>query len=205
MAAHHQRPPATTDGGARYPVGPSKGRSNGESSAPGVADEGGRRGAPEGERAGPSSVRSAAEEAALRRVARRRRREPVRRAERVDVRYSVAEKRAILTRARSLNIAGAHLVGAAVMAYLDGELTLPGQRTAVDDLVDELAALRAQVARLGGNVNQIARALNSQADPQPVDAVVLTRAQRLLETVHSTIAALDTAAHRTTAGRPTAT
>ncbi|WP_319789611.1 MULTISPECIES: plasmid mobilization relaxosome protein MobC [Streptomyces] len=117
----------------------------------------------------------------------------------------MAEKRAILTRARSLNIAGAHLVGAAVMAYLDGELTLPGQRTAVDDLVDELAALRAQVARLGGNVNQIARALNSQADPQPVDAVVLTRAQRLLETVHSTIAALDTAAHRTTAGRPTAT
>ncbi|WP_370592680.1 plasmid mobilization relaxosome protein MobC [Streptomyces sp. NBRC 109706] len=150
-------------------------------------------------------MRHAAEEAALRRVARRRRREPVRRAERVDVRYSVAEKRAILARARSLHIAGAHLVGAAVMAYLDGELTLPGQRTAMDDLIDELAALRAQVARLGGNVNQIARALSSQADPQPVDAVVLTRAQRLLETVHSTIVALDTAAHRTAIGRPTAT
>ena len=202
MAAHHQRPPATTDGGARYPVGPSKGRSNGESSAPGVAEEGGRRGAPEG--AGSSPSRRAAEEAALRRVARRRRREPVRRAERVDVRYSVAEKRAILARARSLNIAGSHLVGAAVMAYLDGELALPGQRTAMDDLIDELAALRAQVARLGGNVNQIARALNPQADPQPVDAVVLSRTQRLLETVHSTLAALDSAGHRTATGRPSA-
>ncbi|WP_422396796.1 plasmid mobilization relaxosome protein MobC [Streptomyces klenkii] len=143
----------------------------------------------------------AADEAALRRVARRRQRDDVQRTQRVDVRYSVAEKQAITAKARSMNIAGAHLVGAAVMAYLEGDLALLGQRTAIDDYIDELNTLRAQVAKIGTNVNQIARVLNSGGHPQPVDAAVLARAHRLLDTVRATVVGLDAAAYSATTGK----
>ncbi|MFE2445168.1 plasmid mobilization relaxosome protein MobC [Streptomyces sp. NPDC059426] len=124
---------------------------------------------------------------ALRRVARRRAREDVQRKERVDVRYSVDEKHAITTRARQMEIAAAHLVGALVMAYLDGNLRLSGQRTQFDDVIDELASLRAQVAAIGNNVNQIAFRLNAGGDPHPVDTSILARAERTLDSVRVTI------------------
>ncbi len=176
-------------GGARYGVGPSKGRSNAEASAPGVAETGPRRkGAP-----GTAGGR-AADEAALRRVAQRRARKDMQRKERVDVRYSVDEKEAILAEARRLGLAGAHLVGAIVMAHLDNDFVLPGNRTATDDLIDELAALRAQVAKIGTNVNQVAHRLNSGGHTHPVDAAVLAEAGRVLVTVKRAATAVDTAA-----------
>ncbi|WDT92307.1 plasmid mobilization relaxosome protein MobC [Streptomyces sp. SCSIO-PteL053] len=189
---HHA--PASVDhppspGGARYGVGPSKGRSNAEASAPGVADTGPRReGAP-----GTAGGR-AADEAALRRVAQRRARQDVQRKERVDVRYSVDEKEAILAEARRLGLAGAHLIGAIVMAHLDNDFVLPGNRTATDDLIDELAALRAQVAKIGTNVNQVAYRLNSGGPTHPVDVAVLAEAGRVLATVKRAATAVDTAA-----------
>ncbi|MGX1851685.1 plasmid mobilization relaxosome protein MobC [Streptomyces sp. NPDC055299] len=143
----------------------------------------------------PAVVR-AADEAALYRVARRRERDDVRRVERVDVRYSVDEKSRILAKAKALGIAGAHLVGALVMAFLNGDQRLPDQRTPYDDVIDEFAALRAQVARIGGNVNQIAHRLNSDGAPHPVDVAVLERTERLLVTVRETVRAVDEAAFR---------
>ncbi|MFF6790783.1 plasmid mobilization relaxosome protein MobC [Streptomyces filamentosus] len=174
---------------ARYGVGPSKGRSHAKASAPGVAEAGPRReGAP-----GTGGVR-AADEAALHRVARRRARQDVQRKERVDVRYSVDEKQAILSEARRHNLAGAHLVGAIVMAYLGGDLTLPEQRTATDDLIDEYAALREQVSRIGRNVNQIAKRLNEGGTTHPVDTAVLVEAGRLTTKVKDAVKAVDAAA-----------
>ncbi|MFI5657952.1 plasmid mobilization relaxosome protein MobC [Streptomyces sp. NPDC051684] len=129
----------------------------------------------------------AADEAAVHRVARRRRREPVQRKERVDVRYSSAEKAAILAKARSLNIAGAHYVGAVVMAHLHGDLALPGQRTQLDDYIDELAALREQVAAIGRNTNQIAKKLNSGGTPHPGDTALLAQAERTLTKAASAV------------------
>lgn len=202
-------PPTTaddrpTESPARYPVGPSKAGSNGGASAPGVAEADGHQGVPEEEKpvacVEPSLPR-AADEAALHRVARRRRREDVQRKERVDVRYSVEEKAKVLGKARSLNIAGAHLVGAAVMAYIDGDLALPGQRTPVDDLIDELNALRGQVAKIGSNVNQIAFKLNSGGHPQPVDTAVLARTEHALAAVRAAVAEIDTASYRAATGR----
>ncbi|MFC9395012.1 plasmid mobilization relaxosome protein MobC [Streptomyces sp. NPDC057027] len=143
----------------------------------------------------------AADEAALRRVARRRARQDVQRKERVDVRYSVDEKQAILAEAHRHNLAGAHLVGAIVMAHLNGDLALPEQRTAIDDLIDEYAALRTQLARLGTNVNQIAHCLNAGGDAHPVDATVLAEARHLVATVKQTIMAVDTAADATATNR----
>ncbi|WP_445401098.1 MobC family plasmid mobilization relaxosome protein [Streptomyces sp. LE64] len=143
----------------------------------------------------------AADEAALRRVARRRARQGVQRKERVDVRYSLDEKRAILTEARRLGLAGAHLVGALVTAHLNGDLALPGQRSVTDDLIDELAALRTQVARIGTNANQIAHRLNSGGETHSVDASVLTEARRLVTAVRQVVTAIDTAADETVTNR----
>ncbi|PGH49551.1 plasmid mobilization relaxosome protein MobC [Streptomyces sp. Ru87] len=179
----------TATSAARYAVGPSKGPSNGGSSAPGVAEELGHQGVPEGEKPAVAEplLPRAADEAALHRIARRRRREDVQRRQRVDVRYSVAEKQAIMDRARSLNIAGAHLVGAAVVAYLDGDLALSGQRTPLDDYIDELTALRRQVAMIGHNVNQMAKKLNSGDRPHPVDATLLAQTEHTLAQLGATV------------------
>ncbi|MEU3408536.1 MobC family plasmid mobilization relaxosome protein [Streptomyces sp. NPDC006670] len=184
------------DQAARYGVGPSKGRSN-AASAPGVAEAALRReGAPEGESGVAVPVR-AADEAALRRAARRRARDAEQRKMRVDVRYSLAEHTAILAEARRLNLAGAHLVGAIVMTHLDGDLTLPDQRTSHDDLIDELAALRTEIARIGTNVNQIAHKLNAGGHPHLGDTAVLAEAGRLLGMAREAATSIDVAADRT--------
>lgn len=176
-------------GGARYGVGPSKGRSLAEASAPGVVEADPRReGAP-----GTVGVR-AADEAALHRVARRRAHQDVQRKERVDVRYSIAEKQTILDEARRLGLAGAHLVGAIVMAHLNDDLALPAERTPNDDLIDEYAALRTELSRIGTNANQIAHRLNAGGDAHPVDTAVLAEARRLVAVVKQTITVVDTAA-----------
>ncbi|MFB7934750.1 plasmid mobilization relaxosome protein MobC [Streptomyces sp. NPDC056039] len=194
------------DSGASNGDGPSTGRSIADTSAPGVAEELLRReGAPEQEGVGhvvveeqsSSATSRAADEAALYRAAHRRTASSEgRREERVDARYSVEEKARILAKAKSLEITGAHLVGAVVMAFVNGEEHLPDQRTVYDDAVDELAAVRVQIARIGNNVNQIARRLNADGDPHSVDAAILHRAERLLVTAHDTVRAIDDSAFR---------
>ncbi|MFF4531400.1 plasmid mobilization relaxosome protein MobC [Streptomyces sp. NPDC001407] len=192
LATHQQEMTTTATSAARYDVGPSKGRSNANTSAPGVAEGLGHQGVPEEETptdAADQSPTGSAAEATLRRIARRRTRKDVQRKERVDVRYSVDEKTRIVTRADEMGITGAHLVGAVIMAYLDGDLTveLAGQRTQLDGYLDKLDALRAEVARIGNNVNQIAHRLNAGGDPHPVDTAVLTQTERTLNMVRTAI------------------
>lgn len=192
-------------GAARYPVGPSKGRSNGGSSAPGVAEELGHQGVPEEEHPAAADtavpLSRAADAAALCRVARRRRRKTEQRKERVDVRYSTGEKAAVLAKARSLNIAAAHYVGALVTAHAHGDLALPGQRTELDDYIDELAALRQQVAKIGHLLNQVARKLNSGGHPHPGDIATLAHAERTLTAVETAVKTIATSANHAVAGR----
>ncbi|GHK02576.1 hypothetical protein SY2F82_43730 [Streptomyces sp. Y2F8-2] len=191
--ATSQRPMITTaTSAARYDVRPSKGRPNAVPSAPGVAGDFGHQGVPGVETPGDVAEQSAADsadEVTLRHIARRRTREDVQRKQRVDVRYSADEKTRILARARKMGIAGAHLVGAVVMAYLDGDLSvgLAGQRTQLDDCLDKLDALRAEVARIGNNVNQIAHRLNAGGDPYPVDTTVLAQTEHTLDAVRAAI------------------
>ncbi|MFL9658119.1 plasmid mobilization relaxosome protein MobC [Streptomyces sp. PB17] len=164
-----------------------------------MAETHGRQGAPEeGQRiqATPVVLPRAAETAALHRIARRRRRKDTQRKERVDVRYSVEEKSAILAKARSLNIAGAHYVGAVVMAHIHGDLALPGQRTPLDDYIDELTALREQIAKIGNNANQIARKLNSGGHPHPGDTAALAQTERTLVAVRTAISEIAAAANQ---------
>ena len=192
--------PATT-APARYAVGPSKDGRNGDASAPGVAEALGHQGAPEREQPDSTDTAAvplprAADTAALHRVARRRQRESVQRKERVDVRYSVDEKADILAEARSLNIAAAHYVGAVVMAHVHGDFGLPGQRTELDDYIDELTALRREVAKIGHNVNQIAKKVNSGGHPHPGDTAVLAQAEHTLTAVGVTVRHIASAANQ---------
>ncbi|GCD44705.1 plasmid mobilization relaxosome protein MobC [Streptomyces paromomycinus] len=192
----------TATSAARYPVGPSKGRPNGEASAPGVTEGLGHQGVPEEEQPADTSAESlprAADAAAVHRVARRRKREKVQRTERVDVRYSADEKGEILAEARALNIAAAHYVGAIVMAHIHGELGLPGQRTPLDDYIDELTALRQQVAKTGHNVNQIAKKLNSGGDPHSGDTAGLAQAECTLTAAATAVRHIAAAANEAVA------
>ncbi|WP_199816934.1 MobC family plasmid mobilization relaxosome protein [Streptomyces sp. NBRC 110035] len=186
------------DSAARYAVGPSKDDRNGDASAPGVAETLGHQGAPEEKQPDTAAVPlpRAADTAALHRVARRRQRESVQRKERVDVRYSVDEKADILAEARSLNIAAAHYVGAVVMAHVHGDLGLPGQRTELDDYIDELTALRREVAKIGHNVNQIAKKVNSGGHPHPGDTAVLAQAEQTVSAVGAAVRHIASAANQ---------
>ncbi|MHB9861063.1 plasmid mobilization relaxosome protein MobC [Streptomyces sp. YIM S03343] len=165
-----------------------------------MAEALGRQGAPEGEQPAETAAVAlprAAEAATLHRVARRRKPDPNgQRKERVDARYSVDEKKDILRMARSLNIAGAHYVGAVVMAHVQGDLGLPGQRTPLDDYIDELTALRGEVAKIGHNINQIAKKLNSGGHPHPGDSAVLAQAEQTLTAAGATIRHIATAANQ---------
>ncbi|MEU9745862.1 plasmid mobilization relaxosome protein MobC [Streptomyces niveus] len=193
---------ATSTSAARYPVGPSKGRSNGDVSAPGVAEGLGHQGVPEQNDPTDVSTSSvvplprAADHAALHRVARRRERQTEQRKERVDVRYSVDEKTDILGMAQSLNIAAAHYVGAVVMAHVHGDLGLPGQRTALDDYIDELKALRAQVTHIGRNLNQITKKINSGGHPHPGDSALLAETEHTLTAVGAAVRDIAQAANQ---------
>ncbi|MET8814258.1 plasmid mobilization relaxosome protein MobC [Streptomyces sp. NPDC004549] len=155
-----------------------------------MAETLGHQGVPEGEQPVDTAavpLTRAADAAAVHRVARRRQRKDTQRKERVDVRYSVDEKADILRTARSLNITGAHYVGAVVMAHVHGDLALPGQRTPIDDYIDELTALRGEVAKIGHNINQIARKLNSGGHSHLGDTALLSQAERTLDMASTTV------------------
>ncbi|WP_031230370.1 plasmid mobilization relaxosome protein MobC [Streptomyces niveus] len=144
----------------------------------------------------PSPLPRAADQAALHRVARRRERQTEQRKERVDVRYSVDEKTDILGMAQSLNIAAAHYVGAVVMAHVNGDLALPGQRTPLDDYIDELNALRAQVTHIGRNLNQITKKLHSGGHPHPGDTALLAQTDLTLASVATAVRHIAQAANQ---------
>ncbi|MEU3257136.1 plasmid mobilization relaxosome protein MobC [Streptomyces albidoflavus] len=144
----------------------------------------------------------AADAAALHRVARRRKADPNgRRKERVDARYSSEEKDAILAKAKSLNISGAHYVSTVALAHVYGDVTLAGQRTPLDDLIDELNALRRDVAAVGNNDNQIARKLNSGGSAHQGDSALLAQTERTLTSVAQTVDRISAAAIQVVAGR----
>ncbi|MFE7662024.1 plasmid mobilization relaxosome protein MobC [Streptomyces celluloflavus] len=145
----------------------------------------------------------AADAAALRRVAQRRKPDPSgRRKKRVDARYSVEERDAIRAKAASLSLSGAHYVAVVTLAHVEGDLTVPGQRTQLDDYIDEINALREQVAAIGRNVNQIAKKLNSGGHPHPGDSALLAQTDRTLDAVgqavrHIAAAANQAVSHKT--------
>ncbi|MCX4675563.1 MobC family plasmid mobilization relaxosome protein [Streptomyces sp. NBC_01433] len=188
-------PPASA--GASNSDGPSIGRSIADTSAPGVAEELLRReGAPEQEQVGVGEQPTAPAVVAKPRSPYRRPNLDAQREKRVTVRFAPHEKQLVQSAAANEHVTMAHFIADATMARVRGEITVAAERTPYDDAIDELAAIRAQIARIGNNVNQIARRLNAGGDPHPVDTAILNRADRLLATAHNTVRAIDEAAFR---------
>lgn len=130
-----------------------------------------------------------------------RRRDTRQRTRRLTVRFSRAEEAQIKTRARELNIAVAHLMADATMAVVDHTIPLVGQRTATDDLIDELAALRSAISRVGKNVNQIAKRLNSRGPTHPTDAAVLAAAVQAITLTQAVLESVDSSAYQAATDR----
>ncbi|MDI3417283.1 plasmid mobilization protein [Streptomyces luteolus] len=153
-------------------------------------------GVPEQERVGAGKQPPIPTGGAKLRTPHRRANLDAQRSEHVTVRFAPYEKHDVQAAADTEQVTMARYISDATMARVRGEITIAAQRTVYDDAIDELAALRAQIARIGNNVNQIARRLNTDGDPHRVDAAILQRAERLLTTAHDTVRAIDDAAFR---------
>ncbi|MGW2657385.1 plasmid mobilization protein [Streptomyces sp. NPDC001478] len=172
-----QRDPTTVPGGASYRVR----RSYGPTYALAPTQEGG--GDPAGPRArahgdqpgnrhqGAPVTRGEADQqprtpAFPDRKPHRRTRNPTERTRKTTTRLSDTEHAEIATAAAQRNVTVARFLAAAGLATARGSTTLHTNQQ-LDAAIDELAALRTALARIGNNINQIAFVLNSGGQPRP--------------------------------------
>lgn len=181
-----QRDPTTAPSGASYRVR----RSYGPSYALAPAQEGG--GSPAGSRAralgnqpsnrhqGAPVTGGEADDPADReqpspspstpafpdRKPRRRSRNPSERTRKTTTRLSDAEKAEIVAAAAQRNVTVARFLAAAGLAAARGSTALHTNER-LDTAIDELAALRTALARIGNNINQIAYVHNAGGQPRP--------------------------------------
>ncbi|MBX9426414.1 plasmid mobilization protein [Streptomyces lateritius] len=182
--AGQQRDPTTAPGGASYRVR----RSYGPSYALAPAQEGG--GSPAGSRAralgdqpgnrhqGAPVTGGEADDPADReqpspstpafpdRKPRRRSRNPSERARKTTTRLSDTEKAEIVAAAAQRGVTVARFLAAAGLAAARGSTALHTNER-LDTAIDELAALRTALARIGNNINQIAYVHNASGQPRP--------------------------------------
>ncbi|MFF0065831.1 plasmid mobilization relaxosome protein MobC [Streptomyces sp. NPDC005279] len=176
--AGQQRDPTTAPGGASYRVR----RSYGPSYALVPAQEGG--GSPAGPRArahgdqpgnrhqGAPVIGAADREqpspsmpAFPDRTPRRRSRNPSERARKTTTRLSDTEKAEITDAANQRGVTVARFLATAGLSAARGHAAVHSNDQ-LDTAIDELAALRTALARIGNNINQIASVLNSGGHPR---------------------------------------
>ncbi|MFJ9446469.1 MobC family plasmid mobilization relaxosome protein [Kitasatospora sp. NPDC101235] len=137
-----------------------------------------------------TTVEPADEPTVLRRP-RRRYHEPQQRQRKLTIRVSSDEETQIQHAADARALTVARFIATAALsaaARHDAALDADDQ---LDRAIDELAATRRQIARVGNNVNQIARELNIGGLPHPADlADALARVRTAIATVDSTAAGL---------------
>ncbi|WP_399890606.1 plasmid mobilization protein [Streptomyces sp. BBFR51] len=121
---------------------------------------------------------------------RRRSRNPNERTRKTTTRLSDTEKAEIVAAAAQRGITVARFLAAVGLAAARGSTTLHTNER-LDAAIDELAALRTALARIGNNINQIAYVLNAGGQPRPGELDrVLTVLTRLLARVDDTADAL---------------
>ncbi|MER8036116.1 plasmid mobilization protein [Streptomyces hydrogenans] len=181
--AGEQRDPTTAPGGASYRVRRSYGPSHALAPAPegggstagprarAHGDQPGNRhqGAPvtegEADRDDHHEQPSPSTPAFPDRTPRRRTRNPSERTRKTTTRLSDDEKDEIDAAAAQRNVTVARFLAAAGLAAARGSTALHTNEQ-LDAAIDELAALRTALARLGNNINQIAYTLNSGSRPR---------------------------------------
>ncbi|MFI0942796.1 plasmid mobilization relaxosome protein MobC [Streptomyces sp. NPDC021020] len=100
------------------------------------------------------------------RVPRRRSRNPSQRTHKLTTRLSLAETNEITAAARQRAVTVARLLASAALTAARDSLPVHGNEQ-LDTAIDELAALRTAVSRVGNNINQIAYVYNSGGLPRP--------------------------------------
>ncbi|GJF32603.1 hypothetical protein KNE206_53030 [Kitasatospora sp. NE20-6] len=138
---------------------------------------------------------AAADEPIAVRSPRRRFHEPQQRQRKLTVRLSPFEEAEIKTAATARAQTAARFVAATALAAARSIDAAVDPDDHLDRSLDELAAARQQTARVGNNLNQIARELNSGGLPHPADLVAA------LAAVRTTVTAIDTAAVQLLKGR----
>ncbi|MFF2956991.1 plasmid mobilization relaxosome protein MobC [Kitasatospora sp. NPDC057965] len=138
---------------------------------------------------------AAADEPSAVRRPRRRYHEPQQRQRKLTVRLSLAEEDEIKTAAAERAQTAARFVAAAALSAARRNNVASDADDRLDRSLDELAAARQQTARVGNNLNQIARELNSGGLPHPADLVAA------LAAVRTTVTSIDTAAAQLLKGR----
>ncbi|MFF6835772.1 MobC family plasmid mobilization relaxosome protein [Streptomyces sp. NPDC012438] len=182
--AGQQRDPTTAPGGASYRVrrsygpsyaiapAPEGGGSPADSRARALGNQPGNRhqGAPVtgGEADDPADREqpSPSTPAFPDRKPRRRSRNPSERTSKTTTRLSDTEKAEIVAAAAQRGVTVARFLAAAGLAAARGSTALHTNER-LDTAIDELAALRTALARIGNNINQIAYVHNAGGQPRP--------------------------------------
>jgi hypothetical protein len=121
---------------------------------------------------------------------RRRTRNPSQRTRKTTTRLSDTEKAEIVTAAAQRGVTVARFLAAAALAAARGSTTLHTNEQ-LDSAIDELAALRTALSRIGNNINQIAYTYNAGGQPRPGELDhALTTLTRLLARIDDTADAL---------------
>ncbi|MFJ8853627.1 plasmid mobilization protein [Streptomyces sp. NPDC102437] len=121
---------------------------------------------------------------------RRRSRNPSERTRKTTTRLSDTEKAEIVAAAAQRGVTVARFLAAAGLAAARGSTTLH-TNDQLDTAIDELAALRTALSRVGNNINQIAYIYNAGGQPSPGELDhALTALTRLLARIDDTADAL---------------
>nr|BEK67508.1 hypothetical protein KPHV_47350 [Kitasatospora purpeofusca] len=124
---------------------------------------------------------------------RRRHRDAQQRSHRVVVRFNLAERDEIAEAAAARQQTVSRLVATASLAAARGHSVATDPQDRLDRAVDELAASRAQLARVGNNLNQLTFGLNAAGYVQPTElALTLGAVRRAVAVVDDTAAKLVT-------------
>ncbi|MFJ5879884.1 MobC family plasmid mobilization relaxosome protein [Kitasatospora cineracea] len=106
---------------------------------------------------------------------RRRSREPSERTHKTTTRLSDSEKAEIAAAAAQRAVTVARFLAAAALAVARGSTTVHSNDR-LDAAIDELAALRTALARIGNNINQIAHYFNAGGQPRDGELTYATAA-----------------------------
>ncbi|MFE9963747.1 MobC family plasmid mobilization relaxosome protein [Streptomyces sp. NPDC005525] len=121
---------------------------------------------------------------------RRRSRNPTERTRKTTTRLSDTEKAEIVAAAAQRSVTVARFLAAAGLATARGSTALHTNEQ-LDTIIDELAALRTALSRVGNNINQIAYVHNAGGQPRPGELDhALTSLTRLLARIDDAADAL---------------
>ncbi|MFE2426455.1 plasmid mobilization relaxosome protein MobC, partial [Streptomyces sp. NPDC059373] len=120
---------------------------------------------------------------------RRRPYQPKQRKDSITARYTPQEKAEVTAAAKAANVFPAGFLADAGLAAARGHLPAFRANDQLDQAIDELAALRTQISRVGNNINQIARVYNTDGQPRPGEL------HQALAHLVRTLTRIDDAAH----------